>query len=335
MMPMAKRSTIIDVAKQAGVSKSTVSLVLQNSPSVKEDTRIKVREAMQAVGYVYNRGAANLRGANAGLIGLVINNLRNPYYTELGVSAQMALSQKGYAAVVGNSNEDPDIETDLIKSMLEHGVDALMIAPCYGGDGAGFQAALKSGIPVLQVLRQHETLGQQAPFCSMDYRDGSLQAAQHLIDSGAKEIAFVGGDETTAIAVERRSGLEQLATQHKLRFHLFPGQASRTFGYETAREIVTTYPKIDAALAFNDLVAIGMIGGLSAEGVTPGQDFKLIGFDDIEEASQSYPRLTTVRCDVNEFGGRTADMLLNWLENGVHPGVPERMKVDLIHRATA
>lgn len=332
---MAKRPTIIDVAKLAGVSKSTVSLVLQNSPSVKADTREKVQAAMREAGYVYNRGAANLRGANAGLVGLVINNLRNPYYTELGVSAQMALSQKGYAAVMGNSNEDPDLETDLIKSMLEHGVDALIIAPSYGGDGAGFEAALKAGIPVLQVLRQSETHGDKVPFFSMDYRDGSLQAAKYLISSGVTEIAFVGGDDAAAISVERRSGLEQFAAENNVRLHVFPGEASRTFGYETARKIVQDYPRVDAALAFNDLVAIGMIGGLSESGVTPGEDFKLIGFDDIEEASQSYPRLTTVHCDVNEFGKRTADMLFDWLRNGVHPGVPERMKVKLVVRATA
>ena len=332
---MAKRPTIIDVAKLAGVSKSTVSLVLQNSPSVKADTREKVQSAMREAGYVYNRGAANLRGANAGLVGLVINNLRNPYYTELGVSAQMALSQKGYAAVMGNSNEDPELETGLIKSMLEHGVDALIIAPSYGSDGAGFQAALNAGIPVLQVLRQSELHGDQAPFFSMDYHDGSLQAAKYLISSGVTEVAFVGGDETAAIAIERRSGLEQYAAEHNVRLHVFPGDASRTFGYETARKIVQDHPRIDAALAFNDLVAIGMIGGLSEAGVRPGEDFKLIGFDDIEEASQSYPRLTTVRCDVNEFGKRTADMLFDWLQNGIHPGVPERMKVKLVVRATA
>ena len=78
-----KRATIIDVANEAGVSKSTVSLVLQNSSLVKPDTRKQVLAAMKAVNYVYNRAAANLRGASVGLVGLIINDIRNPYYTEL------------------------------------------------------------------------------------------------------------------------------------------------------------------------------------------------------------------------------------------------------------
>jgi len=332
---MTKRPTIIDVAKLAGVSKSTVSLVLQNSPSVKEETRLKVREAMRKTGYVYNRGAANLRGANAGLIGLVINNLRNPFYTELGVSAQMTLSQRGYAAVVGNSNEDPQIQANVIGSMLEHGVDALLIAPSYGGDGTDLDAVLKAGIPAMQVLRQSETHADSIPFCSMDYHDGSLQAARHLVASGATGVAFVGGGENTGISLERRSGLDLVAKEHNLPMHVFPGDASRTFGYETALKLASSHSDIDAAIAFNDLVAIGMIAGFTQAGVKLGKDFRLIGFDDIEEARQSFPGLSTVRCDVNAFGQWTAGLLLDWLENGQHPGTPDRMPVELVLRATA
>ena len=90
---MTRRPTILDVAKAAGVSKSTVSLVLQNSALVRDETALSVREAMAKVGYVYNRAAANLRSASTGLIGLVINDLRNPFFTEFATSMQMALAR--------------------------------------------------------------------------------------------------------------------------------------------------------------------------------------------------------------------------------------------------
>ncbi len=102
-----RRPTIVDVASRAGVSKSTVSLVLQNSPLVRDQTRADVRRVMAEIGYVYNRAAANLRSANAGLIGLVINDLRNPFFTEFATSVQMALSARGYATVLANTDEDP------------------------------------------------------------------------------------------------------------------------------------------------------------------------------------------------------------------------------------
>ena len=93
---MDKRPTIIDVATLAGVSKSTVSLVLQQSPLVKAETREDVRRAMAQLGYVYNRAAANLRSANAGLIGVVINDLRNPFFTEFATNAQMTFASHSY-----------------------------------------------------------------------------------------------------------------------------------------------------------------------------------------------------------------------------------------------
>ena len=126
---MDKRPTIIDVATLAGVSKSTVSLVLQQSPLVREETREDVRRAMAQLGYVYNRAAANLRSSNAGLIGLVINDLRNPFFTEFATAVQMAISEAGYATVVANTDEDPMLQAQVVGSMIEHGVSALVISP--------------------------------------------------------------------------------------------------------------------------------------------------------------------------------------------------------------
>ncbi len=148
---MNKRPTIVDVAVVAGVSKSTVSLVLQGSPSVKIETRNKVHDAIRQTRYVYNRAAANLRGSGAGLIGLIINDLRNPYYTELAASVQMAFSASGYATVIANSNEDPAIEEQVVASMIEHDVSALMIAPCYDGGSKMFDDIHHANIPTLQV----------------------------------------------------------------------------------------------------------------------------------------------------------------------------------------
>ena len=148
------RPTIIDVAQAAGVSKSTVSLVLQSSSAVKKETRDLVRRAMADLGYVYNRAAANLRSAQGGLIGLVINDLRNPFFTEFATSVQMALSAKGFAAVVANTDEDAGLQAQTVGAMIEHGISALIISPAYGEEEATFGPLQRAGIPVLQVLRK-------------------------------------------------------------------------------------------------------------------------------------------------------------------------------------
>ncbi len=331
---MLKRPTIIEVAEKAGVSKSTVSLVLQNSPLVKEETRHSVREAMAAIGYVYNRAAANMRSSNVGLIGLVINDLRNPFFTEFATSAQMAFSARGYATVIANTDEDPKLQAQVVGSMIEHGVSALVISPTYGDEEATFGVLERAGIPAMQVLRCVDQRLDLFPFASHDYAEGSRSAAQHLVDSGAQNIAFVGGFAERAITQERMSGyLKVLAESGKKSFALH-GRATRAFGHDAALQLIKDHPEIDAALCFNDLVALGMVSGFARMGKQIGRDFRLIGFDDIEECAQVWPQLTSVRCDIAHFARHTAHTLLRWLEDGEQPEAESRAAVELIIRAS-
>ncbi|VAW22864.1 Transcriptional regulator, LacI family [hydrothermal vent metagenome] len=332
---MNKRPTIIDVAKKAGVSKSTVSLVLQNSPLVKKQTRAQVLLAIEETNYVYNRAAANLRGAGAGLIGLVINDLRNPYYTELAATTQMAFSKRGYATVIANSNEDPKIQAQVVISMLEHGISALMIAPSYGGDIGLFDDIVRAAIPTLQVLRKVDQRTELFPFFSMDYERGSFLAAQHLVERGAKNIAFVGGIKKLEITQERQSGYLRKMKEIGRTHTVFHGAVDREFGYTKALDIARNYPDLDAAITFNDLIALGMLAGFAEAGIVVGRDFRLVGFDDIKEAAQSFPKLSSVRCDVNKFGSDTAEILLNWLENNVRPQPMVRFPVKMVPRGSS
>ena len=175
------RPTIIDVAKAAGVSKSTVSLVLQNSPAVSAKTREDVRKAMADLGYVYNRAAANLRSAQVGLVGLVINDLKNPFFTEFATAVQMTISAAGYATVVANTDEDPALQARTIAAMIEHGVSGLLISPAYGDEDATFGPLERAGIPAMQVLRKVSPRTDLFPFASPDYAAGGRLATEHLI----------------------------------------------------------------------------------------------------------------------------------------------------------
>ena len=150
---MSKKPTIKDVAAHAGVSKSTVSLVLQNSPLVKGKTRETVQASMLALNYVRNRAAASLRGGSTGLVGLVINDLRNPFFTEFATSAQEALAEAGFATVIANTDENAQTQHRVIASMLEHEVSALLVSPAYGLTKDTFDAMARAELPVLQVLR--------------------------------------------------------------------------------------------------------------------------------------------------------------------------------------
>lgn len=326
---MDRRPTIIDVANRAGVSKSTVSLVIRNSPRVRSETRDHVFRAIADLGYVYNRSAASLRSPGAGLIGLVINDLRNPFFTEFATSVQMALSARGYATVLANTDEDPAIQAQVVAAMIEHGVAALIISPAYGQDEATFAPLARAGIPALQVLRR---VSGSTPFTGPDYATGSRLAAEHLLALGARRIAFIGGLEGRAVTQSRMSGYLATAPADPL---ILSGRPTRAFGRDAAHRLAQQHPDVDAALCFNDLVALGLLAGCAEIGRPVGTGFRVVGFDDIEECAHAFPPLTSVRCDIAGFGRATAEAVLAWLETGATPAPVTTTAVTLVARASS
>lgn len=332
---MNRRPTIIDVSRKAGVSKSTVSLVLQNSPAVKEATRKQVREAMAEIGYVYNRAAANMRMSNAGLIGLVINDLRNPFFTEFATSLQMALAENGYSTVIANTDENAELQEQVVGSMIEHGVSAFIICPAYGDTRATFDTIARAGVPAMQMLRQVDDRLDLFPFTAPDYVTGSEIATRHLIERNARRVAFVGGLHGRAVTEERKAGYFSVLTQAGVAPVILTGKSSRAFGREAAKQLSREHPDVDAAVCFNDLVALGLLSGFQEIGRKVGEDFLIVGFDDIEDVAQTFPALTSVRCDIAGIGTQAAKTVVDWLENKVTPLPTSRTPVSLAIRQSS
>src|SRR6516225_6682272 len=145
------RATIVDVARRAGVSKSTVSLVLGGSSLVADSTRERVADAMSELGYIYHRGAATLRGAKSGLIGMVINDLSNPFYVELAIGIEQACQGAAYVPFLANTAENPVRQQEVIRSMREHGAAGLVLAPAIGTSASELKPLL-AGLPVVLVI---------------------------------------------------------------------------------------------------------------------------------------------------------------------------------------
>lgn len=330
-----RRPTIIDVARAAGVSKSTVSLVLQNSTTVKDETRNLVRKTMADIGYVYNRAAANMRMSNAGLIGLVINDLRNPFFTEFATSLQMTLAEKGYSTVIANTDESSTLQEQVVSSMIEHGVSAFVICPAYGDTVATFDAIARAGIPAMQMLRKVDNRLDLFPFTAPDYISGSQEATRHLVEQGSSGIAFIGGLDGRAVTEERKAGYLAELNQIGMEPIVITGRSSREFGRDAAKRLTEFHPKVDAAVCFNDLVALGMLAGFYELGRTVGKDFQIVGFDDIQDVSQTFPALSSVRCDIAAIGASAANDIIQWLESGEHPARETRTPVTLSIRQSS
>lgn len=333
--PMGHRPTILDVAKEAGVSKSTVSLVLQGSSSVRESTRETVRRAMNEIGYVYNRSAATLRSASSGLIGLVINDLRNPFFTEFAASLQMELTRHGFATVLANSDEDPEIQHQMISSLVEHGVSAFIISTAYGDIERTREILEQAATPTLQVFRSFSSGPQGFPLLSPDYELGGQIATGHLLDAGCSRVAFLGGLEGRQVTQDRMSGYLSRLRQEKIEPVVLTGEATRAFGKKTVRTLMAEYPDLDGIICFNDLVGLGVLSGCTEIGIQVGRDLRVVGFDDIEDCQDSHPPLSSVSCNIPQFATLTAETIASWVGDGKRPDNVTFSGVELKVRASS
>lgn len=313
------RVTVVDIAHAAGVSKSTVSLVLQGSSLVNEVTRAKVNAAIRELGYVYNRGAANLRQSNAKskIIGIVVNDLTNSFFAELAVGVDMVVQSAGYVQFLSNSGENVDRQREVIASMREHGISGLIISPARGTEAADLKPLVAAGIPVVVVVRNVQ--GARVSSLMSDNHAGAFESVEHLVALGHRRIAFVGGFPDTAVFTERLAGYRDAMRKAGLEASedLIIGSApSRAGGVDAVGRAMLLADRPTAAVCFNDAVAFGVCDGLRARKLEPGVDFAVVGFDDVIEAKTAVPALTTISVDPQGMGRRAAQLLLKQINAG-------------------
>lgn len=313
------RVTVVDIAHAAGVSKSTVSLVLQSSPLVNEATRARVNAAIRELGYVYNRGAANLRQSNAKsrIVGIVVNDLTNGFFAELAVGVDTVVQSAGFVQFLANTGESVGRQREVVASMREHGISGLIVSPARGTEAADFKALTDAGIPVVLVVRN--VPGARVSSLVSDNHAGSFAAVEHLAELGHRRIAFLGGFPDTAIFAERLGGYRDGMARAGLvpDPDLVIGSApSRAGGVEAIERALLIADKPTAAVCFNDAVAFGVCDGLRARRREPGADFAVVGFDDVIEAKTAVPALTTVSVEPQGMGRQAAELLLKQINSG-------------------
>jgi len=317
---MAKgRVTVIDIAKAAGVSKSTVSLVLQGSSLVNDGTRAKVNAVMRELGYVYNRGAANLRqsGSKSKIIGVVVNDLTNGFFAELAVGVDMVVQSAGFVQFLSNTSENLDRQREVIASMREHGISGLIMSPARATEAADLKPLVAAGIPVVVAVRN--VPGAKVSSVVSDNREGIFAGVQHLASLGHRRIAFIGGFSDTAVFDERIDGYRAAIAVCGLELDedlILPSAPSRAGGVDAIGRALAIAAAPTAAVCFNDAVAFGVCDGLRAQRLEPGRDFAVVGFDDVIEAKAAVPALTTISVDPQGMGRRAAQLLLKQISAG-------------------
>jgi LacI family transcriptional regulator len=314
------RVTLLHIASDAGVSRATVSLVLRNVPSVAPSTRKRVLQSIDRLGYVYHRGAANLRTQRSHAIGLIVSDITNPFFAEIIVSIEDWLGTAGLVTILGNTSENPEKQRRLLRSMSEYPADGILICSTQGSDkGPG---NLEGRLPPVVAFTR--------PISGFDYAGvdnvaGSELAIDHLSALGHRHIALIGGPSQLSSAQQRFLGYRQGLEKNGLPFQpdLFVEQApTRKGGFQGLMTALTISPTPTAAVCFNDVVALGAIEALRAAGKQPGKDFSIVGFNNIADAQ--FGNLTTVDTSPAKIGEAAADLLLHRIKE---PNAPLRQVI--------
>lgn len=331
---LPRQATILDIAAEAGLSKSTVSLVLQDSHLIRPETAERVREAARKLGYIYNRRAAELRRKASKTIGVIINDLMNPFFAEVLVGLERRLDDAGYTVLMAHTSESLDRQAKVLQAMREHGAAGIALCPVLGTPASLTRTVRTWGIPLVVMVR---TLGRGAyDFAGADNTLGVQLATQHLIDAGHRRIAFIGG-RTGPVLDQRLKGYRLALSAAGLSFDerlVFPADPTRKEGFERMGEVLDRRPRITAAVSYNDLVAFGALAALGSRGLLAGRDFALMGFDNVLDAAHSNPPLSTVDIRPNEIGERAATVMLDRIRDPDRPAMQVVAEPTLVLRSS-
>jgi LacI family transcriptional regulator, galactose operon repressor len=327
------RVTLIDVARHCGVSRATVSLVLNDSPLVAATTRDRVRQAMTELGYVYNRAAASLRTQHSDAIGVVLTNITNPYFAEFAAGLQDTLTGSGTVPLLAVSGEDRELQHRLMKSLVERNVDGIVLVPAHGTTPEDLPDLLST--PVVLLARRLD--GMDVDYVGAQNRDGGYAAAEHLYSHGCRRISFIGGYSDASARDERAGGVEEFLNERGFALdsdHSVVCEPARPQARDAAMRLLAEDPKVDGIVCFSDVVAFGVLDAIADMGRSVGSDVRVIGFDDVHDAGLNHPSLSSVAVPARETGRRAGQLVLERASGSIEPTVREEFPTKLEPRET-
>lgn len=311
-----RRVKLDDVAKHAGVSRATASLVVRNSSKIPAETHERVRAAMKALGYIYNQSAGSLRSQKTKTLGMVIADISNPFYAQLASGIEWACHQQDYLTIFADSAEDGGRQRMIIERLIQHNVAGVFLSAS-GDHSADDLAALDAaGIPVIQIMRHVDW--RNVPYVGPDNVAGIQLGIDHVVALGRKSIAFIGGPPGKSSSEERLQGFRKGMAKHKMKIRrnfIQSSPISRIEAMKVAMDLLSLPERPDAIICYNDLMALGAMLAMQRLGLTPGKQVALVGFDDIPESSLWTPSLTTISIDARNIGRLAARVLLDKIAN--------------------
>ncbi|WP_422734654.1 LacI family DNA-binding transcriptional regulator [Micromonospora sp. WMMD558] len=311
-MTTAQRPTLEAVARRAGVSRATVSRVVNGSTTVAEPIREAVRRAVAELGYVPNLAARSLVTQRTDSIALVMPEAATRVFSDdqvfpgiiRGAAQELEAADKQLVLMLAGS---PAGHERVERYTTGRHVDGVLFASLHGADPLPGRLA-RLGIPVVCSGRP---LGDEdVPYVDVDHVGGVSRAVRHLIDSGRRRIATIAGPQDMVAGIERLTGYRETVAAAGLPEMIALGDFTRESGAAAMRQLLAEQPDVDAVFAASDLMAHAAMRALRETGRRVPDDVAVIGFDDIETAAYTEPPLTTVRQPIQEIGRQMTRQLL-------------------------
>lgn len=294
-----------DVARHAGVSKTTVSRVLNKNGYVSEENRIKIEQAIKELGYSPNLIARSLKTRQSRQILFYVHEVLNPFFMEVYRGMEDCCEEHGYTIVLSRNFDSLKIK--------ERQYDGIILSHASAENEKEY---LKLGIPA--VVTDYSGKPLEIPSVGINIKAGAEEAARYLLDNGHRKIAFI--TLSKSLEDQRFSGfcrpLEKAGINTQSALIGYAAQKDNGFvsGYNAAKQLMENAGAFTAVYAFNDTMAIGAISALQEKDIRVPQDVSIIGFDDILQAGFSTPKLTTVRLPKYEQGYESARLLINMIQ---------------------
>lgn len=327
-------TTIRDVAALAGVSATTVSHVLNGTRHVEPATAARVRRAVDELGFRPNALAASMRGGPTRTVGLVIPDIANPFFANLARAIEDATFERGYSAILCNSDGDASKEARYIDILLRKKVDGLLLISA-GLSSERLRDILRAAPPVVVIDRELE--GLPVPQILVDNQQGGRLAGEYITSLGHRCIAVIAGADVLRPSARRLDGFREAlaAAGVELRRDLIArGNFQAAGGRAAMLDLMARERGVTAVFAENDMMAIGALGAAQHAGIRVPADLTILGFDDISFSAAVTPELTTVAQPIEELAATATRLLFARLADRQAP--PERiiLPVSLVVRGS-
>jgi len=310
-------ATIIDVAKLAGVSKTTVSKILSGKDGVRESSRLRVEDAMKKLGYTPNFFAQGMRTNKTKMIAIIAPDYSNLGYIEMFKGIEEKALEKGYMTMISNTGEQAEMELEYIKELVKRRVDGIIFFT-YKGVRKNIDYLIKASKEIPVVFMDHIIEDEPVSYVMTNGFAGSRKAAEYLIRKGRCRIGYIKGPKSVRATHERFKGYLKALEDFNIKYNpelVYEGDFHMKSGFDGAGYFMNLQSPPDAVMAATDIMAIGALKFLKHVGIDVPQGVNVIGFDDMPLCTLVEPPLTTVCQFQRKIGNTAAEVLIEKINN--------------------